>query len=220
MISTLYRKKMYGDGQTIAPPVGPWCHCRTKQMLILFWEAASHADVIAQSWLVRSSLSFDPLPTLLSMDSFCCSRGAGSDTSLNPASFGTTHNFLCPLSLACCLVFVCTQHCMGWRMKNRGAVGDLNNNNQQQQTTQQQTAMTTTPSSSSTPVSGHGGSFVYLPEDCSQKRRTKWFKHTIMTSKYNCLQDHKGGVLYQASENLKHITIAKKILGKKITDSL
>jgi len=62
---------------------------------------------------------------------------------------------------------------MGWRMKNRGAVGDLNNNNQQQQTTQQQTAMTTTPSSSSTPVSGHGGSFVYLPEDCSQKRRTK-----------------------------------------------
>ena len=112
MISMLYRKKIYGDGQTIAPPVGPWCHCRTKQMLILFWEAASHADVIAQSWLVRSSLSFDPLPTLLPMDSFCCSRGAGSDTSLNPASFGTTHNFLCPLSLACCLVFVCTQHCM------------------------------------------------------------------------------------------------------------
>ena len=52
------------------------------------------------------------------------------------------------------------------------------------------------------------------------ERSIKPIKHTIMTKKRNRLQDPKGVVLYRASENLKHIMNAKKILGKKITDSL
>ncbi len=52
------------------------------------------------------------------------------------------------------------------------------------------------------------------------ERRIKPIKHTIMTKKRNRLFDPKGVVLYRASENLKHIMMAKKILGKKITDSL
>jgi len=52
------------------------------------------------------------------------------------------------------------------------------------------------------------------------ERRIKRIKHNILTKKRNRLQDPKGVVLYRASENLKHIMNAKKILGKKITDSL
>jgi len=52
------------------------------------------------------------------------------------------------------------------------------------------------------------------------ERRIKPIKHTITTKKRNHLFDPKGVVLYRASENLKHIMMAKKILGKKITDAL
>ena len=52
------------------------------------------------------------------------------------------------------------------------------------------------------------------------KRRIKPIKHTIMAKKRNRLKDPKGITLYRASENLNHILKAKKILGKKITDSL
>ena len=52
------------------------------------------------------------------------------------------------------------------------------------------------------------------------ERRIKRIKHNILTKKRNRLQDPKGVVLYRASENLKHIMNAKKMLGKKITDSL
>ena len=52
------------------------------------------------------------------------------------------------------------------------------------------------------------------------ERRIKPIKHTILTKKRNRLHDPKGVALYRAQENLKHIMKAKKILGKKITDSL
>ncbi len=52
------------------------------------------------------------------------------------------------------------------------------------------------------------------------ERRVKHIKHDIMTKKRNRLQDSKGVALFRASENLKHLMKAKKILGKKITDSL
>ena len=52
------------------------------------------------------------------------------------------------------------------------------------------------------------------------ERRIKPIKHNILTKKRNRLHDPKGVALYRAQENLKHIMSAKKILGKKITDSL
>ena len=52
------------------------------------------------------------------------------------------------------------------------------------------------------------------------ERRVKGLKHTILTKKRNKLQDPKGVALMRASENLRHIMKAKKVLGKKITDYL
>ena len=52
------------------------------------------------------------------------------------------------------------------------------------------------------------------------ERRVKPIKHNILTKTRNRTLDPKGVALYGASENLKHIMKAKKILGKKITDSL
>ena len=52
------------------------------------------------------------------------------------------------------------------------------------------------------------------------ERRIKNVKHKILTKKRNRLLDPKGVSLYRASENLKHLMKAKKILGKNITDSL
>ena len=52
------------------------------------------------------------------------------------------------------------------------------------------------------------------------ERRIKALKGGIVTKKRNRLKDPKGISLLRADENLKHINNAKKILGKKITDSL
>ena len=53
------------------------------------------------------------------------------------------------------------------------------------------------------------------------ERRVKPLKHTILTKKRNRLQDPKGiYCLFRASENLRHIMTAKKILGKSVTESL
>ena len=52
------------------------------------------------------------------------------------------------------------------------------------------------------------------------ERRVKPLKHTILTKKRNRLQDPKGICLFRASENLRHIMTAKKILGKSVTESL
>ena len=52
------------------------------------------------------------------------------------------------------------------------------------------------------------------------ERRIKAVKHKIMTKKRNHLLDPKGVVLMRVAENLNHIMNAKKMLGKKITDSL
>ena len=52
------------------------------------------------------------------------------------------------------------------------------------------------------------------------ERRIKPVKHEILTKKRNRLLDPKGIALYRASENLRHLMKAKKILGKKITDPL
>ena len=51
------------------------------------------------------------------------------------------------------------------------------------------------------------------------ERMIKPIKHTILAKKHNRPQDPKGIALFRASENLKHIMRAKKILGKTITDS-
>ena len=52
------------------------------------------------------------------------------------------------------------------------------------------------------------------------ERSIKPVKHEILTKKRNRLLDPKGTALYRASENLRHLMKAKKILGKKITDPL
>ena len=54
----------------------------------------------------------------------------------------------------------------------------------------------------------------------STEQRVKHIKHDIMTEKRNRLKDEKGVALYRSSDNLKHLMKAKKVLGKKITDSL
>jgi hypothetical protein len=52
------------------------------------------------------------------------------------------------------------------------------------------------------------------------ERKVKPLKHTILTKKRNRLKDYKGVAYFRAQENLKHIMHAKKVLGKRITDSL
>jgi 2-polyprenyl-3-methyl-5-hydroxy-6-metoxy-1,4-benzoquinol methylase len=53
------------------------------------------------------------------------------------------------------------------------------------------------------------------------ERMVKPIKHTIMTKHRNRrLKDPKGVALFRLSENLKHIMKAKKMLDKKITESL
>jgi hypothetical protein len=52
------------------------------------------------------------------------------------------------------------------------------------------------------------------------ERKIKPIKNNMLTKCRNCLSDPKGVMLMRAGENLKHIMRAKKILGKKITDSL
>ena len=53
------------------------------------------------------------------------------------------------------------------------------------------------------------------------ERMDKPVKHTIMTKHHNRLKDPKGVAPFRRlSENLKHIMKAKKMLGKKITESL
>jgi hypothetical protein len=52
------------------------------------------------------------------------------------------------------------------------------------------------------------------------ERMVKPDKHTIMTKHRNRLKDPKGVALFRLSENLKHIMKAKKMLGKKITESI
>ena len=52
------------------------------------------------------------------------------------------------------------------------------------------------------------------------ERRLKPVKHLILTKKRNRLGDSEGVVLFRTCKNLKHIMHAKKVLGKKITDSL
>ena len=45
-------------------------------------------------------------------------------------------------------------------------------------------------------------------------------KHTILTSKRNKLKDPTGVALLRGFENLRHIMNAKKLLGKKVFESL
>ena len=52
------------------------------------------------------------------------------------------------------------------------------------------------------------------------ERRIKPVKNDILTKQRNCLMDEKGVVLNRASENLRHLMNAKKILGKKVTEPL
>ena len=52
------------------------------------------------------------------------------------------------------------------------------------------------------------------------ERRIKPIKHNILIKKQNRLHDPKGVALYIAQGKLNHIMSAKKILGKKISDSL
>ncbi len=52
------------------------------------------------------------------------------------------------------------------------------------------------------------------------ERKLKLIKHNILTKKHNRLGDPKGVVLFRASENVKHLMHAKKILDKKIPNSL
>ena len=50
--------------------------------------------------------------------------------------------------------------------------------------------------------------------------RIKNAKYEVLTKKRNCLLDPKGVSLHRSSENQSHLMKAKKILGKKITDSI
>ncbi len=52
------------------------------------------------------------------------------------------------------------------------------------------------------------------------EHRVKGIKDTTLTKKSNHLANPKGVALCLASDNLRHIMKAKKILGKKITDLL
>ena len=52
------------------------------------------------------------------------------------------------------------------------------------------------------------------------ERRIKNMKGNILTKKRNRTQDPKGVVYLRASENLRHIMHAKKLIGKNICDSL
>ena len=52
------------------------------------------------------------------------------------------------------------------------------------------------------------------------ERRVKLLKNSILTKDRNRLSDSKGEVLFRAAENLKHIMVAKKVLGKSTVESL
>jgi hypothetical protein len=52
------------------------------------------------------------------------------------------------------------------------------------------------------------------------ERKVKPLKHQILSKTRNRLQDYKGVAYFRAKENLNHIMNAKKVLGKRITDSL
>jgi hypothetical protein len=52
------------------------------------------------------------------------------------------------------------------------------------------------------------------------ERKVKPLKHQILSKTCNRLKDYKGVAYFRAKENLNHIMHAKKVLGKKITDSL
>ena len=52
------------------------------------------------------------------------------------------------------------------------------------------------------------------------ERRIKKMKGTIITKKRNRIKDPKGVAYLRASENLKHIIHAKKVLRKNMADSL
>ena len=54
----------------------------------------------------------------------------------------------------------------------------------------------------------------------SVERRVKPLKHSILKKDRNRLLDPKGICLFRASENLRHIMAAKKMLGKGIVESL
>ena len=52
------------------------------------------------------------------------------------------------------------------------------------------------------------------------ERRIKTLKGSILTKKRNKIKDTKGVVYLRASENLRHLMRAKKMIGKNISDSL
>ena len=52
------------------------------------------------------------------------------------------------------------------------------------------------------------------------ERRVKMMKGNILTKKRNRLKDPKGVAYLRASENLKHIIHAKKVIGKKFSEKL
>ena len=54
--------------------------------------------------------------------------------------------------------------------------------------------------------------------DC--ERRAKPLKNTILTKDRNRMLDPTGVALLRGYENLRHIMHAKKMLGKRIADSL
>ena len=54
--------------------------------------------------------------------------------------------------------------------------------------------------------------------DC--ERRAKPLKNTILVKERNRMKDPTGVALLRAKENLRHIMHAKKMLGKKLADSL
>lgn len=52
------------------------------------------------------------------------------------------------------------------------------------------------------------------------ERRIKTLKGSILTKKRNKIKDTKGVVYLRASENLRHLMRAKKMMGKNVSDPL
>lgn len=52
------------------------------------------------------------------------------------------------------------------------------------------------------------------------ERRIKTLKGSILTKKRNRIKDTKGVVYMRASENLRHLMRAKKMMGKNVSDPL
>lgn len=52
------------------------------------------------------------------------------------------------------------------------------------------------------------------------ERRIKTLKGSILTKKRNKIKDTKGVVYLRASENLRHLMRAKKMIGKNVSDPL